>query len=372
MARSTWGSKRRKGNGWELRFTVGGKPDSEMFYGTAKEADRRLADLRVKYEGVDGAGRLTVGQFWDNRYHDEIVATLSETTVYGYEQKYYHDIAPEFADDPMDGVRPRKVQDWLMTMPPTTARHARAVFSAMFSRAFALELVDDNPLQRRYLMPKGKTGNERDDATFTEGELRQIAEACEGEAFEAPFIMSGFGGASKSEAMGVQAPDVSRIGDYAVVTPKRSVHRVGAEIVVRDEDSTGSPLKNDFRERDIVIEPPHSFRLLDLASAAQAEADANGWDEAWLCGDGFGGVMCPNVMSQAFRRWFCDQPLVYHPFGNLRNSHSTMMLSRGIDGSMVAKMEGHATRGTTEKHYERPKAAEFIEAIEKVMGNSGK
>lgn len=51
MAKSTWGSKRQKRRGvWELRYTVAGKPKSEMFRGTAKEADRRLMALRLKYE----------------------------------------------------------------------------------------------------------------------------------------------------------------------------------------------------------------------------------------------------------------------------------------------------------------------------------
>ncbi len=363
MARSTWGSVRQRSKGvWEVRYHANGKRRSKVVRGTKRDAERVLADLRVKHEGMGTNGCPTVKQFWEHTYHEEISSLLSPTTVSGYEQKYRHDIEPEFGDDIMSEVRPRRIQEWLSTMPPATARHAKAVFSAMFSRAFALELIDDNPVQRRYVMPKGNAARKRDDETFSEEELRGIAERCQGEPWEAPFIVSAFGCTSRHEAMGVRAEDVTDIEGYAVIDLKRGVHRVDSDVVVRDE------LKNEFRPRPAVVPPPYSRRLFELASQAQAEADANGWPEAWLCGNGFGGVMCPNTMAQAFRRWFCDQPLVYHPFGNLRNSCATIRLTKGIDGSMVAKMLGNEERGTSERHYERPKAREFIEAL----GRAGK
>ncbi len=222
--RSTWGSKRKRGDAWQLRYNVNGKLRTETFRGTAKEADRRLADLRVKYEGTEYS--MTVRQFWETRYHQEIIDNLSATTVSGYEQKYRHDIEPVFGDDVMTEVRPRKVQEWLTKLPPSTARHAKAVFSAMFSRAFALELVDDNPIQRRYIMPKADKSKEQDKEVYTESELQQIAYLCVGEPWEAPFLFSAFGGASRYEAMGVQAQDIENIDGYAVVHLKRGVHRV--------------------------------------------------------------------------------------------------------------------------------------------------
>lgn len=359
MARSSWGSVRRKAKGiWEVRYPVNGTRRSVTIRGTKKDAERMLADLRIKHEGMTECP--TVKQFWNHTYHDEIKSLLSPTTVNGYEQKYYHDIEPEFGDEIMAEVRPRHIQEWISTMPAATARHAKAVFSAMFSRAFALELVDDNPIQRRYVMPKRDTSKKQDEGLFSEDELKQIAENCQGECWEAPFLISGFGCTSRHEAMGVRSEDISNIEGYAVIDLKRGVHRVGSSVIVRDE------LKNEFRPRPAVVPPPYSNRLFDLASQAQAEADANGWEHAWLCDDGFGNVMCPNVMAQSFRRWFCDQPLKYHPFKNLRNSASTIRLTKGIDGSMVAKMLGNEERGTTEKHYERPKAREFIEAMDRI------
>lgn len=371
MARSTWGSILEKKKGpdgiYLLRYTVNGKAKSETVRGSRSDADRRLAELRIKYEGGIGENPVLC-VFWDIVYHPWLKSNLAPKTVEGYEQKYYHDIEPEFGLDAMDEIRPRRIQKWIDSMPPSTARHAKAVFSSIFSYAFANEYVDDDPLARRYRMPKkSDTDRARSKAVMPRQDADEVAALCHGEPWEAPFILSRFGGASRHEAVGVQAPDVRMEGAYAVVFLHRGVHRVSkigddgskySEVVVTDD------LKNEFRYRELVVEPPHSFRLWSIAQKAQAEAEANGWDDAWLCGDGLGWVMCPNAMAQSFRRWFSTCRVSYVPFGNLRNSYATDMLSRGVDGSMVSKMIGNNERSTTEKHYERPCAADFIAAIE--------
>ena len=65
MARSTWGSKRQKSRGvWELRYTVGGRPKSSTFRGTAREADRELAALRLRHEGREDTTVTVDAFFW--------------------------------------------------------------------------------------------------------------------------------------------------------------------------------------------------------------------------------------------------------------------------------------------------------------------
>ena len=48
MSRSTFGSIRKRGdNCWELRWTVKGKRYSENVRGTKKQAETRLAEIRL-------------------------------------------------------------------------------------------------------------------------------------------------------------------------------------------------------------------------------------------------------------------------------------------------------------------------------------
>lgn len=101
MTRASWGSKRLKSKGaWELRYTVAGKRKSSIFRGSAKEADRELSVLRMKYEGLE-SGNCTVGEFWaavflpecQKRVSGELSDSMSPRTLRGYVSQYDATIA---------------------------------------------------------------------------------------------------------------------------------------------------------------------------------------------------------------------------------------------------------------------------------------
>lgn len=355
MRRSTWGSKRKRpdrDNCYELRYRIHGQRRSEYFYGTSKEADARLSELRLRYEESEDLTGITVSEYYDNRFLDYIRRDLAPTTVVGYMNDFERYVRPVFGDYALDDISPKKLQQWLSTMTVSSAKHARAVLSSLLSYAVTDEAIKTNPLRNKYRMPKARSGKTVDDGIYSREELELIASLCVGEIWEAPFYFAAFGGASRYEAMGVRPEDIRDVDGYAVIHLCNGVHRVDGKVLIRDE------LKNEFRPREIVIEPKYAKRVFEL----KEEAEALG--ESWMCDDGFGMPVDPNSMFMAYKRWFATQPIVYHPFKNLRNSYTTMMLADGIDGSMIAKMIGNSQRGTTEKHYERPSANDFIAAIE--------
>lgn len=258
--RSTWGSKRKRGqNSWELRYPLpNGKPGRETFHGTAKEADRRLAELRIKYEGM--GPDVTLSEFWSTYYYPHIQEHLAESTTPGYERVWRVDIKPTFGDCGIKDITPRKIQAWLDPMTGGKAKHAKAVLSAMLSRAFALELIDDNPAQRRYVMPKGRAPGQRSKEIYTKEELNQIFALAHGELWEGAFILSAFGGASREEAMGVKVDEIEFHPGFAVVPIVRGVQRLEGEVKVLDWT------KNEHRKRDLIILDPYATRLHQIVS----------------------------------------------------------------------------------------------------------
>ena len=86
MARSTWGSILEKKKGpdgiYLLRYTVNGKAKSETVRGSRSDADRRLAELRIKYEGGIGENPVLC-VFWDIVYHPWLKSNLAPKTVDG-------------------------------------------------------------------------------------------------------------------------------------------------------------------------------------------------------------------------------------------------------------------------------------------------
>lgn len=355
--RSTWGSKRKRGeNSWELRYPLPhGAPGRETFHGTAREADRRLAELRIQYEGANS--NITLDQFWRTFYLPEILDNLAPSTIDGYKRVYAHDVEPVFGDYILTDITARNIQDWLLSMPKATAKHAKAVLSSILSRAFVLDFVEDNVAQRRYRYPQ-EAKRERSAASYTQVEMDEIYHAARGEIWEPAYILAAFGGASREESMSPLLDEISWDGDYAVIPIVRGIQRINGEIIIHDKP------KNKYRAREIIIAPPYSRRLREIVN------DYRSRGYLWLMDDGFGNVLCPNnVANGSYKRWFIGKPYRYVPFGNLRKSYAAAMNAKGVDGMVISNMLGHNQLSTTYAHYDQLQRDQKIGLLGKLMGN---
>lgn len=351
--RSTWGSKRSRGDGvWELRFRVAGEPRTETFYGTDSESDRRLAELRLQYEGVTSL--TTVGGYWNSKFLPYIEKTLAPNTVRDYTSRYNVHILPEFGSDVMREIRPPKVQRWLLSMTYDSAKHCKAVLSSIFSHAVIDEVIDENIMNNRYTLPKTK-GKPQNHDVYTAEELEAIFRACEGEVFEAALIMAGGGGALISEALSPKLDEISFADGFAIVPIRRSIQRNKGEVELR------AAAKNEYRESDLIVLPPFAARLKELVAEGIERGDE------WLTDDGFGCPACPDNISQAYKRWFQTQPFVYVPFKNLRNTYSTILHKMNFEDSLVSKLMRHANLTTDYRHYNRLSTEDKLDMLREAL-----
>lgn len=366
MARSSWGSKRQKAKGvWELRYTVDGKPKSKRVRGSARDADRELAALRLRYEGAARDDSVPLGAFFRSVFVPECetrVASgdMAASTLNGYLRVWDASLKESWDDTPMRDIRPQGVQAWLNPMTAGKARHAKALMSAVLSRAETLEYIEVSPMRKRYVMPTAASPRRRSDAVFSAEELEEVLAECRGEFFEPFAIMAACGGVQRAEAVGVDPADVAEFphesGAYAVVPMLRGVHNLSGEIVVEDH------VKNSFRAEPAVVPPPHSLRLLEIARERAGER--------WLVDDGFGGPVDPDAVSREWKRWLSTTRHPFVPFGNLRNTYSTALHARGMEDSAVAKLMRHAELGTDYRHYNRIGVAEKVGLLAGVLGQS--
>lgn len=356
QARSTWGTKRKSGNNsWELRYTVNGVRRAEYFRGTSKEADRRLAELRIQYEGISEES-LTLATFWSAYYEKELDEKAPQTQS-EYRRVWKNDIEPMFGDKKLDAISPREIQTWLDGMTKSKAKHSKAVLSSMLSRAFALDLVDDNVCQRRYRMPKNN-GRMRSHDVYTDEEMQEIFYACTEEVWEPAFILAAFGGASREESMGVKVSEISFDNGFAIIPIQRGVQRVDGRVIVNERT------KNEYRERVLVIPKPYSWRLRQIVDEKLSNGDT------WLMDDGFGNVLCPNNICQGvYKRWFIGKPYRYVTFGNLRKSYATAMQTKGMDNLGLSNMLGHSQLSTTYRHYDQPTIEQKMRQINRLDNN---
>lgn len=344
--RSSWGSIRNRGrNIWQIRYTVGGRSKSETVRGIKSKAEKRLAELRVQYEGKQAP--MTLGQFWKEIFtpwmNDELALKTCET----YNSHWNNHISMAFGDKYIDEIHSSDIQKWLLTKTYQTAKHSKVVLSSILSRAYALDLIEGNPAQRKFQLPSKDTSKEKDKSVYTLEELEKLAELCKGEIWELAFLFAAFGGGQRSEVCGIKLEEIENIDGYAVAPIKRSVHYSNQEVKIEPH------AKNEYRETFIIVAPPKSERIFEVVEQCLAQ------NHIWLCDDGFGYPMNPMTVSQAYSRWFKTQSIRYIPFMNLRPSYATWM--RDIYGDdVVSKSLRHSSTEMLKKIYDRPDARNLI------------
>ena len=364
MARSSWGNITKVRNGvYRIRYTVPGIDGSgvqkcETIHGTQREAQARLSQIRGEVESTNYTLE-TVEGFWNSIFLPECKEHRAPATVDGYERMYRAHIRPEFGDMCLKDITGLQVQRWLDTLSYGGARHAKGVLSAMIGRAFALDMVPQNVMARRYLLPKeDKRVKSASVDVYSLDELTYIYKLIRGEYWEPAFMLSAFAGARREESCS------PRLDEF--IFEKRDGQLFATVEIVRGFQTLKSTTievkpKTANSRRWLVLPEPYSVRMREIVEDFQLQGFT------WLLDNGEGWVISPDLMSAAYKRWFLDKDIRYIPWKNLRNSYCTIMHANGVDLNMISKLLGHTTQQTTFKHYDRPGVNEFINTVEKAQ-----
>jgi hypothetical protein len=151
--------------------------------------------------------------------------------------------------------------------------------------------------------------------------------------------------------MGVMAGDVG-----AIETRGQSVTLVRVARQVANRGEVTETLKNAQSRRSVAIPGRAGERLIALAASC----------DGYLSGDGMGGHSTQRRMSAQWEREVLPslRPELRHPFKNLRNSWQTnCRWSLGLPPWLIEPMMGHVGEGVTGRHYDRPQAEMFADAM---------
>ncbi len=346
---------------WLVQVSIkGGGRITRRISGTRRAAEDLLRELLEQAE-IEASRQdcPTVAEFFENYFIPRCKSKgLAPTTLDGYERVYKNHIAPVFADTKVCDVGSGQVSALLGSLSYGSARHVKSALSSIFSLAEELELVEVSVMRRKYTLPAKTEENRKrrhDPTVLSWGQMEAIASACAGESWEPAFLMMAFGGMRRSEAVGVQPWDIEqRIEQdgsvWAVVRLARTVTLVNGEIVINTR------MKTEESQREVVIAPPWSARLLELKEQAMSLG------HTWMCQDG-DGVANPDNLSSRYDKWFATRPYRRVPMTNLRNSYTTAMIAAGVDSALVAKMTGHKSMDVTYRHYLRPTTQDIVGAL---------
>lgn len=355
MSRAAFGSVQDLGNGKKrLRYWAdlcdgkGYRRVSETVTASKREAAALLARRQLEHSG-DGPVP-TVREAFETWWLPDAVERLkagemARSTLDNYVSRWRAHISPAFGDTALTGVRPLDVQAWLLTLTHDTAVSSLSVLSQVYRFAVMYGACRDNPAELRYRMPRAKA-REHSRRVYTLAELEGALDACEGSPAWVPAVLCGLGSCRVGEALGCRREDVSRIEaegmGLAVVRIERQLDRSGHLM---------PSLKTPQSERPAIIPAPWCSALLDAP-------------EGWLCRRADGSPLSVSTVKTAWDKSLRAAGIEPIPLRNLRASWRTIARwELGIDEDMCEKMMGHAGRGIGERHYDRPEAEVFAEAV---------
>lgn len=328
---------------YRIRLMVKGLTADEVYNGPRSGAlARQDAIKRELTERAAALSSPTVAAFWRDFMESCEQKGLVPSTIEGYAKDYRNHVEPALGRVRLAEVTPRMVSALLSSKSAGTARHVRALLSAMFSLAEERELVEQSVMRRKYTMPSGVARRANTDVMDMET-MQAVADACQGEPWEAMFLLIAFAGLRREEAAGARCEDVRVHNGAVVVDVRHTVQVVRGKIVV------GGGKTDESRRTAVMVS--HGWRLLELADG-----------EGWISGDGEEPPN-PDRLAKKYEGWFKSQPFSYVPMKNLRTSFSTSMTAAGMDAAMVGKLTGHRSMDVQYRHYLKPSVDDYIGSL---------
>lgn len=342
---------------WVQNTDEGRVRKSKTIRGTRREANRFLAEMELSHGGERRVP--TVGEAYRTWYLPWLEGRVaegrtSERTARAYRDAWRLHVAPKWEPTPLDSIAPLDVQRWLSGMKAGPAKNALIVARAVVDFAIRYEVVGTNKFRVRYEMPTGReSGRSRD--TFDLATAAEVLSTLRGMPEEPCFILSCFGSCRTGEACAPRVEDVGESGGFAVVRIDKQMPLTGT--------SPAHKLKNAQSERDVLIPPPFSARLLEIA---EERRDAG---SGWLCDRGDGLPLDKSALHRLWRQRAGDRHI---PFGNLRNSWRTFaQYEWGVDYDTCELLMGHALPGVTGRHYLRPSTEQLRDKFEEALRATG-
>ena len=346
MGRPNFGHVERLGHDhyrvwWGKGYTPEGKRDrhSKTIHGTRQEAELFLA--RQVGLGSRSPSSVTWGEFWAV-YVEPTFDGLAKRTVDDYRSLYLKHLAPRIAALPVSGTDELTVDSVLVQVSaPSTQRHVKDLWRKMCNLAVRRRLLPYCPIDSNTpLKPMRPSRKRLLDAT----EVRGWMDGIEGHKGELCLLLMLGGGLRPEEAYGLHYSDISEWDGYALVNVERALTYSHGKVL--------KETKNGFSEREVVMGPPFSGRVLSLLPDRPDGAGIVMPSGRSVHGDPASQYTSPSTACNNYRFWCERKGVVYVPPKNLRASYATLHGEAGSPDSLVSGSMGHSDGTTRGRHYQ--------------------
>lgn len=275
--------------------------------------------------------------------HEKAIAN-KKNTVEEYERIATYDFLPYFGNKQLGKITTSVLNTYFDTviapknLAPNTIRRKRTVLNKIFSLALLEGKIGYNPLSKT---PKIKGGNVKERQTLTPEQLKALLNS--GQAYYEfnknrksvnpmvyPFILLlAYTGARRGEIMAIDWEDIDPINDTLHINK-----------TLTENKQIQAP-KTEQSRRTISI--PHWLALKVL--------EFNDGTSPHVFHTKTGGYIAPSNMARAFRAVLAFSNLPKVDIHELRHTHASILLAKGMPLADVSRRLGHANVSITASTY---------------------
>ncbi len=352
--------RQRSAKSWEVRYSLGSDPATgkRRIVTTTVRGDRKAAERELRRllrtvdtgEHVDPT-RLTVRD-WLARWLDTVAAEVSPKTHERYSEVIKNFLAPALGNLPLAKLVPTQIQDaynvWATSgrrdgkdggLSPRTRRHIHRILRSALSRAVEQQVLARNPADAfKKRLPKVERHLM---ATLTTDQSAHLLKTIGHTRTYWPVLLALMTGMRRGEILALRWQNVDL---------HRSILRVVESL---EQTRAGLRLKAPKNDRHRAITLP-GFAVEELRRLKRQQAEEllmlgiRQSGHTLVCGRGDGQLLQPQSLTHQFTRLIGrikDLPRVR--FHDLRHSHATQLLGRGIHPKIAQERLGHASITTT-------------------------
>jgi integrase len=356
-------------NSWRLRYRIDGKRYSKVVKGTRTEAAKELR--RLLHAGDEGRhvppDKMTVAR-WISEWLELKKRSIKARTYERYEEILTQHVVPVLGDVALQKVATADIDKLYggLTFAPSTAKFLHVVLTACFASAAKKKLRSDNPvagaekpagdeaqnkgliLDDEEAIPEEEVVLGTEEAILDEEQLGELVQGFQGHSLYPIVATAAFTGMRRNEMLALRWVDIDL--DAGVISVSRNVEvtkEYGTRMVTPKSKRSLRKFQIDASLVDLLRK--ERDRALRLTAGIPDGADVDlslirlpkGALVFPAIGANLTAVRCPSGVTTSFikrARKLGHADLSLH---DLRASHETALLDRGVPVHVVAKRCGH-------------------------------
>lgn len=322
-----------------------GKPVKKTATATSRKESQKI--LREHNRKMDAGTAVVPNKTSLAEYAKDFIAykalSLSETTIYGYNNILKNHLAPYFGKKNLQDIATKDIHDYVTAKAKTgislqsIKKHIALLYSILES-AYRSRIINENPIDR---MERVKASSSK--MTFMNAiEVAELCSSLSGNQLELPVKLAAYLGLRRGEVLGLKWEHIDF--ENAILHIDNTRTQAGTTTIEK-------PPKTVRSIRQLHISP-ELIQLLNEHKIKQAKINRHSkTPQEYVVTMDNGKPFKPNYLSESFHNYLAKHDFKLIRFHDLRHSFASIANSAGTSLRDISEAMGHSNISTTSDIY---------------------